>query len=91
MKYPFEVFKNCSDTLSQTNLFLTVVTDDFYAKDLIFDTIMIMLNLLLQKPYRNSQSKIYLDVLKRGLSFQKEGKFTELLTEDCIQKGSKGQ
>ena len=52
-----------------------------------FKAIMVMPNLLLQEPAKNSKSKDHLEALNRRLNLWKEGELTELLIEgDIIQK-----
>ena len=56
-------------------------------QDVAFKAIMVMPNLLLQKPSRNSKSKDHLEALERRLQLWKEGELTELLIEgETIQK-----
>ena len=56
-------------------------------QDVAFKAIMVMPNLLLQKPSRNSKSKDHLEALERRFHLPKEGELTELLIEsETIQK-----
>ena len=50
-------------------------------QDVAFKAIMVMPNLLLQEPGKNSKSKDHLEALNRRLNLWKEGELTELLIE----------
>ena len=56
-------------------------------QNVAFKAIMIMPNLLLRKPARNSKSKDHSEALNRRLNLWEEGELTELLIEgETIQK-----
>ena len=60
-------------------------------QDVAFKAIMVMPNVLLQKPARNSKSKDHLEALNGRLNLWKEGELTELLIEgETIQKSLSG-
>ena len=56
-------------------------------KDIAFKAIMVMPNLLLQKPSKNSKAKVHLKALERRLESRISGDLLELLKEaETIQK-----
>ena len=73
--------------IEETTRLVNSWTHNSPLQDVAFKVIMVMPNLLLQKPSRNSESKDHLEALERRLHLWKEGELTELLIEgETIQR-----
>ena len=73
--------------IEETTRLINSWTRNSPLQDVAFKAMMVMPNLLLQKPSRNSKSRDHLEALERRLHLWKERELTELLIEgETIQK-----